>query len=84
MSPPRSSKRDLERQRRERAARKAAKRKARQEPVAQASDSDAELVPQDVILERLAVLHERRANEQIDADEFEQERDRLLAQLRVD
>lgn len=83
VSASRSSKRELERLRRERAARKLEKRKARLEPASEVIDNDRELVPEDIVLGQLAALHQRFANDQIDSHQFEQERDRLLALLRV-
>ncbi len=83
MSAPRSSKRELERIRRERAARKLEKRKARLEPATEIVDDAGEDVPEEVVLGQLNALHERFANGETGSEEFEAERDRLLAQLRI-
>lgn len=84
MSSSRSSKRELERLRREKAARKLEKRKARSELEATQVETDGEAVPQDVVLADLAALHQRYSDDEISSEDFETERDRLLAQLRVD
>ncbi len=84
MSTPRTSKRDLERLRREKAARKAEKRQARAESAASAAKDAPGTTPQEVVLDSLAALHKRFSDDQLPLDEFEEQRDHLLAQLRVD
>ncbi len=89
MSKMRGQKRQLEKARQERAAAKRDRRQGRTAASADdADDADGDVqrehLPQDVVLARLAALHERYADGGLSLDDFEATRAELLAQLQVD
>lgn len=89
MSKMRGQKRQLEKARQERAAAKRDRRQGRGESTgpddaSEATDVAPEALPEDVVLGRLAELHQRYADGGMELDEFEAARAELVAQLRVD
>lgn len=90
MSKMRGQKRQLEKARQERAAAKRDRRQGRGttdgagpgDP--EDDDTAREALPEDVVLARLAELHERYADGGMSLDDFETSRAELLAHLRVD
>ena len=86
----RHAKRDRERARRERVARKQARREARAEgvggddPEAGPTGPDQPVsLPQDEVLARLAELHQRFDDGELDFDAFEESKAELIGQLDV-
>lgn len=81
MSQARFQKQQREKARRERAEAKAVRKEERKE--AKDADSDVPAADEAPILEQLAALHARFADEQITFEEFEEAKDELTARLDV-
>jgi len=81
-----AQKRQLEKNRKERAAAKRERRQARPSEDATAEPSDPPLSDedQDALLQQFAELHEQFGASAISLDEFAQRRDDLAARLRTD
>ncbi len=77
-------KRMREKQRQEKAEAKRQRKVERAAEAQAAADEPAEqVVPQDVILAKLAALHQRFDDDQIDFDEFEERKQELMAELAI-
>jgi hypothetical protein len=84
MSQARFQKRLREKARQEKQAAKRARRAERAEAAEVEPDDDTAAEPEDVVIAKLAKLHEAFDAEQIDFDAFEEQKQELMSQLRVD
>lgn len=84
MSQARFQKRLREKARQEKQAAKRARRAERAEAGPDDDDRPEPTEPQDVVIGKLAALHEAFDAERIDFDTFEEQKQELMAQLRVD
>ena len=79
-----SSKRQMEKNRREKQAAKRVRRDERAAATPEEGDAPVELTSQDDILAALAALHERYANGDLSLDDFDDEKEALVGRLKVD
>ena len=79
-----SSKRQMEKNRREKQAAKRVRRDERATATPEEGEVTIELTSQDDILAALAALHERYANGDLSLDDFDDEKEALVGRLKVD
>jgi len=82
MANPRSSKRQLEKNRQEKAAAKRERRRTAPDAAEPGAEGDGE--PQGDLLARLAQLHERYARGDMSFEDFDDEKTDLTSRLRID
>ena len=83
MSQAKFQKRQREMARAEKAKAKAARKQERQEAAAAAADEPAAEVDAESVMAKLERLHQDFADDKIDFDEFEEQKQELLSQLQV-
>jgi len=83
MSQAKFQKRMREKAKQEKQAAKRERKAERAEAAEAADDESSDVPPEETVLEQLAALHARFADDAIEFDEFEERKQELLAQLDV-